>query len=108
MSISSVSEIMTVIVSFIPHFLGVSGIALSGILPRVGPGRAWLAMRSRFSFEKTQVSLRVNEIKDIKIALNLKESEGGCLIVTGEKGVGKTCLIDTMAKGKHFSIDYLI
>ena len=73
------------------------GIAsISGLIPRAGPGRAaWIALRSRFAFKPVPESLRTEEVKALKEKLAIKNSEQSYLVITGEKGVGKSCLIAT-------------
>lgn len=66
----------------------------AGLIPRIGPGRAvWIALRSRFAFKPQPESLRREEIKLLKNELALKDFGQSYLVVTGEKGVGKTCLL---------------
>jgi hypothetical protein len=68
-----------------------------GLIPRIGPGRAiWIALRSRFAFKPVHESLRSAEIKLLKSKLADKDFRQGYLVVTGEKGVGKSCLLSTV------------
>ena len=55
----------------------------------------WIALRSRFAFKLVAESLRSTEIKLLKSAITKKDFGQSYLIVTGESGVGKTCLIRT-------------
>jgi hypothetical protein len=69
----------------------------AGLLPRMGPGRAaWIALRSRFAFKPNPESLRSAEIKLLRSMLADKDFGQGYLVVTGETGVGKTCLLNTV------------
>ena len=77
----------------------VGGVAIStaSLIPRIGPGRAvWIALRSRFAFKPVPESLRLAEINLLKRRITDKDFGQGYLVVTGEKGVGKTCLLDTV------------
>jgi hypothetical protein len=68
-----------------------------GLVPRIGPGRAvWIALRSRFAFKPNPESLRFAEIKLLRSMIARKDIGQGYLVVTGEKGVGKTCLLNTV------------
>ena len=78
----------------------------AGLAPRVGPGRAaWIALRSRFAPKPVPESLRIEEIKDIKSMLAKKDFGQSYLVVTGEKGVGKTCLLRTVTSKTPGVID---
>ena len=71
-------------------------VSISGIIPRAGPGRAaWIALRSRFAFKPDPESLRTEEVKALKAKLAIKNSGQNYLVITGEKGVGKSCLVET-------------
>ena len=64
--------------------------------PRLGPGRAALiALRSRFAFKPNPESLRINEIKLLRSMIANYRGQG-YVVVTGDKGVGKTCLLNTV------------
>ncbi|KAI3649950.1 hypothetical protein MP228_005582 [Amoeboaphelidium protococcarum] len=74
------------------------GVAVSaaGLVPIIGPGRAvWLALRSRFAFKPNPQSIRREKIAILKSKLADKDFGQSYLVVTGEKGVGKTCLLNT-------------
>ncbi|KAI3641174.1 hypothetical protein MIR68_000780 [Amoeboaphelidium protococcarum] len=74
------------------------GVAVSaaGLVSRIGPGRAvWLALRSRVAFKPNPQSIRREEIAILKSKLADKDFGQSYLVVTGEKGVGKTCLLNT-------------
>ena len=72
-------------------------ISATGLVPRVGPGRAvWIALRSRFAFKPNPESLRFDEIKLLRSMIADKDFVQSYMVVTGEKGVGKTCLLNTV------------
>ena len=77
--------------------VGAGGLALvsaAGVLPRVGLVRA-LSLGFKSYFETTYpLSVRKSEIKHLN-DLILRMKKGSYITVTGEKGNGKTCLIDT-------------
>jgi hypothetical protein len=80
----------------IKSIIGVgSGIAiLSGLTPRVGLLRS-LTIGLRSYFKKTYpISVRTAEIKGLLDSVN-SLSKGRYIVVTGGKGYGKSCLIDT-------------
>eukprot|EP01035_Chromulina_nebulosa_P022069 gene22069-28567_t len=73
-----------------------AALSLSGLVPRIGPGRAiWIAFRSRFAFSKMPVSVRDVEVKQIKEEISNKNFGQSYLIITGDKGIGKSCLLST-------------
>ena len=91
-------ETFSIIKEFLP-LLTAGGVAVSaaGFIPRMGPGRAvWIALRSRFAFKPVPESLRLAEIDLLKSKLAYKNLRQGYLVVTGEKGIGKTCLLETV------------
>lgn len=69
----------------------------TGLVPRIGPMRAVaLALRSRFA-SADRVSLRHADIMALKSSMAVIEnSASSYIVVRGPKGVGKTCLIDTV------------
>ena len=79
--------------------VGAGGLALvsgsvAGVLPRVGLVRA-LSLGLKSYFETTYpLSVRKSEIKQLN-DLILRMKKGSYITVTGGKGNGKTCLIDT-------------
>ena len=88
-----ISEIHIAILAVI----SLPALSLAGMLPRVGPGRAiWIALSSRFAFKPVPECLREAEIKILKSRLADKNFGQGYLVVTGEMGVGKTCLLNTV------------
>lgn len=93
---------MNDIVSFVADnkvdfVVGAGGLALAsaaGIIPRVGLGRA-LTLGYRSYFQTTNpLSVRTSEIKHLNDLL-LRMERSSYIVVTGERGYGKTCLIDT-------------
>ena len=85
--------------------VGAGGLLLgsvAGVIPRVGLGRAlWLGVKS---YLKTTypVSVRQVEIKQLSDSI-LWMGKGDYIVVTGGKGIGKTCLIDTTLN-RHFGV----
>jgi len=91
-------ELFSVFKETLPLFTaGGAVVSAAGLIPRIGPGRAaWIALRSRFAFKPVPESLRSAEIKLLKSRLADKDFGQGYLVVTGEKGVGKSCLLRTV------------
>jgi hypothetical protein len=91
-------EIFSVFKELLPVITaGGTIISAAGLIPRIGPGRAvWIALRSRFAFKPNPESLRFAEIKRLKDLIADKDIGQSYLVVTGEKGVGKTCLLNTV------------
>jgi len=77
--------------------VGAGGLALgsvAGVIPRVGLVRA-LSLGVKSYFKTTYpLSVRKSEIKQLN-DLIIKMKKGSYITVTGGKGNGKTCLIDT-------------
>ena len=77
--------------------VGAGGIALvsaAGVIPRVGLVRA-LSLGFKSYFETTYpLSVRKSEIKQLNDSI-IRMKKGSYITVTGGKGNGKTCLIDT-------------
>ena len=68
-----------------------------GLVPHIDPGRAvWIALRSRFAFKPNPESLRFAEIKLLRSMIADKDFGQSYLVVTGDKGVGETCLLNTV------------
>jgi putative protein kinase ArgK-like GTPase of G3E family len=94
----SLSQILSNL-SDVKAILGIgtaSGIALSavGIAPKVGVGRSLiLALKSTLSFKSTPSARKV-DMKILSQNLNTL-SDGTYILVTGGKGFGKSCLIQT-------------
>jgi hypothetical protein len=94
----TLDEIFPIVKEFIP-LLAAGGVVVSaaGLIPRFGPGRAvWIALRSRFADKPVPESLRLAEINLLKRKLADKDFGQGYLVVTGEKAVGKSCLLNTV------------
>ena len=94
----TIGEIFSVFKEFLPLFTacGVT-VSAAGLVPRLGPGRAiWIALYSRFAFKPKPVSLRADEIRLLKTRIAWENSGQEYFVVTGEKGVGKTCLVKTV------------
>ena len=83
--------------------VGAGGLALvtgsvAGFIPRVGLVRA-LSLGFKSYFKTTYpLSVRASEIKQLNDSI-LRMRKGSYITVTGGKGNGKTCLIDTTLNG---------
>ena len=81
--------------------VGAGGLALvsgAGVSPRVGLVRA-LSLGFKSYFKTTYpLSVRASEIKQLNDSI-LRMKKGSYITVTGGKGNGKTCLIDTTLNG---------
>jgi hypothetical protein len=78
----------------LPFVGGVTVASISGIAPRIGPGRAlYIAFRSKVTPYRGELSVRKELIPQL-ISLS-KFRRQNYVVVTGPKGVGKSCLIDT-------------
>ena len=76
-------------------FLGGGSIAIGLGVVRVGPGRALgRALRSRLFRSAAPRSLRLKDVQSLRSALNMLAPQS-YIVVSGPKGVGKTCVIDT-------------
>jgi hypothetical protein len=91
-------EVFSVFKEFLPLITaGGTFVSAVGLVPRIGPGRAvWIALRSRFAFKPNPESLRFTEIKLLRTMIADKDFGQSYLVVTGDKGVGKTCLLNTV------------
>lgn len=70
---------------------------VGGLVPRAGPGRAIvLALRSRFRSADT-ASLRTNAMRTLR-AMLVNVSKSAYIVVTGQKGVGKTVVVDSVTQ----------
>jgi hypothetical protein len=70
-----------------------------GLLPRLGPGRAFtIALRSYLFPWKPTESFRPAEIQRIKNYINDTMSDTRYLVITGQKLIGKSCLIEYALK----------
>jgi hypothetical protein len=95
---ATMDQIFTTVKELLP-LITTAGVIFSaaGLIPRIGPGRAvWIALRSRFAFKPNPESLRFAEIKLLRSMIAKKDIGQSYLVVTGEKGVGKTCLLNTV------------
>lgn len=85
--------------------VGAGGLALvsfAGVIPRVGLVRA-LSLGFKSYFNTTYpLSVRASEIKQLNDSI-LRMKNGHYITVTGGKGNGKTCLIDTTLN-RHFGV----
>ena len=97
-----------VVVSFVDENkatlgVGAAGLALlssAGIFPRLGFLRA-LTLGYRSYFQRTSpLSVRKSEIDDLTSSIRVMH-KGSYIVVTGEKGNGKTCLVDSALNRHH-------
>ena len=66
-------------------------------MPRTASTRAiWIAVRSRFGPRSKPESLRMKEPQLLKERIANEEIGQRYFVVTGEKGVGKTCFLNTV------------
>ena len=71
-----------------------SGVSIAGVIPRVGLVRA-VSLGFKSYFKTTYpLSVRKSEIKQLSDSIQWMD-QGEYITVTGGKGIGKTCLIDT-------------
>jgi hypothetical protein len=76
-----------------------------GIIPKVGFSRAvYLALRSKVRLRTMPLSVRTKEIKKIRTFVDDKVLSQDYMVVVGQKGVGKTCLVRTVAERRCGSI----
>jgi hypothetical protein len=81
---------------FVPLLAGTSILSIAGLTPRLGPGRALiLALKSKFRPFQGPHSLRKTDLSILSQHLATKKWEPNYLVITGEKSVGKTCLVKT-------------
>ena len=94
----TMDEVFSVFKEFLPLITaGGTFVSAVGLVPRIGPGRAvWIALRSRFAFKPNPESLRFAEIKLLRSMIADKDFGQSYLVITGDKGVGKTCLLNTV------------
>ena len=73
---------------------------IAGVIPRVGLVRA-LSLGFKSYFKATYpLSVRKSENKQLNDSI-LQMRKGSYIVVTGEKGNGKTCLINTTLNRHH-------
>lgn len=96
--LESVKDIVSLVADS-KAILGVGGLALvsgsvAGAIPRVGLGRA-LSLGFKSYFKTTYpLSVRKSDIMELSDSIQWM-GKGRYIIVTGGKGMGKTCMIDT-------------
>ncbi len=76
--------------------------SVAGVIPRVGLGRALLLGFKSYFKTSHPLSVRASEMKHLSDSL-LRMKRGMYITVTGGKGNGKTCLIDT-ALNRQFGV----
>ena len=79
----------------------VSG-SIAGMIPRVGLGRALSLGFKSYLKTTSPLSVRASEIKALNDSI-IQMERGSYITVTGGKGYGKTCLIDT-ALNRHLGV----
>lgn len=95
----SVLDIMTSATGLLAASAG-SGASILGFAPPAGPGRAiGLAFRSRFRGMSGPHSSRARELSLLKDILSQNTWNQKYYIISGEKGVGKSCLIESATWG---------
>jgi hypothetical protein len=90
-----VLETMNPVIALFASFAGAS---LIGAVPRLGPGRAVvLAVRSRVLpiWQKRPISIREPELKTLFDQITMKQWDPSYMVITGEKGAGKSCFVET-------------
>ena len=101
-SVLSFTEIISNIAN-VKTILGVGGLvglSITGILPKVGFGRAiTLGLHSKLFSPSKSKSVRKLQIQRLSEDLS-SLLRGQYILVTGAKGVGKSCMIDTALLGK--------
>ena len=91
-SMESFSQMVTIVASLAA--IAAPPAALAGLVPRLGPMRAIvLALSTRFR-RAQDVSQRTTELHSLRSMLSSVQ-KAQYVIVSGPKGVGKTCLVDT-------------
>jgi hypothetical protein len=89
----SLSQVVPIIAS-LAAIAAPPAAALAGLVPRLGPMRAIvLALSTRFR-RAQDVSQRVDDVRTLHSMLSSVQ-KAQYVIVSGPKGVGKTCLVDT-------------
>jgi hypothetical protein len=73
---------------------GLALLSVSGAIPRLGIMRAFTLRWKNCIMKINPLSVRKSEIGLLNNSIQFME-KGSYIIVTGEKGNGKTCLIDT-------------
>jgi hypothetical protein len=93
--LDGVSQLVSSVTPFLP-LAGAGALSVTGLLPRIGPGRAvWIALRSKFAPHKFPVSVRNSEVYFLRKLLTKGNWGQNYLVITGDKGVGKSCLLDS-------------
>lgn len=94
-TISNVANVKTIL-----GIGGFFGLVATGALPRIGFGRAInLGLQSKLFPSFRTKSVRKQDIQKMSDALSTL-SDGEYIVITGAKGVGKTCMIGTALSGK--------
>ena len=86
-------HIVTIVAPFFA--VAVPTAAVFGVVPRIGPGRAFgLAIFPRLFLRAKRTSQRTEDVSNLRNWLS-KAQEDQYIIVGGPKGVGKTCIVET-------------
>jgi hypothetical protein len=93
-------EHFATVTASIAAVLAPPAIIAAGVVPRVGPLRAFmLGLSSRIFLRANPVSQRTNEVASLRSYL-ASQRKGLYSIVAGPKGIGKTCVVDTATEAK--------
>ena len=88
------NSMVDLVTKLLPFVGGATVASISGIAPRLGPGRALsIAVRSKVTPYRGELSVR-NELIPQLISMS-KYRRQNYVVVTGPKGTGKSCLVDT-------------
>ena len=88
------NSMVDLVTKLLPFVGGATVASISGIAPRLGPGRALsIAVRSKVTPYRGELSVR-NELIPQLISMS-KYRRQNYVVVTGPKGIGKSCLVDT-------------
>ena len=97
--LSRLSNFKTIITGLGLGVVGGTLAAATGVTPKIGVLRAFtVGLRSYFQSSYSPISVRKDEIKFLRVCLQSLEG-GSYIVVTGEKGIGKTNAIDTALRG---------
>ncbi len=73
-----------------------SSLSVLGVAPKVVLVRALTVGWRSVLRSVNPISVREKELNRLSIALNTRDDPSSYLVVTGDKGFGKSCLVDTL------------